>query len=92
MATIFYIRAGSKQGNITSSREMSVADLINLYGSNPSNYSYLKGADSPDISNKKVPALTGADPEHVIIKIESSEVSKDTFPEAGFYRVQNVNQ
>jgi len=90
MATVFYIRKGAKQGNVTSSREVAVADLINLYGSAPSSYSYLKGADSPDIGNKMEPAPPGSDAAHVIVRIESDEVNKDTFPEAGFYRVQNV--
>ena len=90
MATIFYIRESSKQGRITSSREVSVADLTNLYGSTPSNYTYMKGADSPDIKTGRGPEASDSDPTHVIVKIESSEVSEETFPEEGYYRVRDV--
>ena len=90
MATIFYIRKSSKQNNITSSRDVSVTDLLSLYGSAPSNYSYVKGANSPDINIGHGPAAPGSDPAHVIVRIESNEVTKDTFPAAGFYIVRDV--
>jgi hypothetical protein len=41
LATIFYIREDSQPDNILSSREVSVDDSINLYGSAPSNYKYM---------------------------------------------------
>jgi hypothetical protein len=90
MATIFYIRESSKQGKITSSREVSVEDLTSLYGSTPSNYTYMEGADSPDIKRGPGPAGSGSDPAYVIVKIESSEVREETFPEEGYYRVRDV--
>jgi hypothetical protein len=90
MATIFYIRESSKQGRITSSREVSVEDLTNLYGSTPSNYTYMKGADSPNIKTGQGPAASDSDPTHVIVKIERTEVSQKTFPEEGYYRVQDL--
>jgi len=90
MATIFYIRASSKQGNITSSREVSVADLINLYGAAPSNYQYMKGAESPAIKAGQGQSPADSDPTHVIVKIESNEAGKDPFPEQGFYGVNDV--
>ncbi len=47
MATIFYVRKVSQANSIASSREVSVEDIINLYGSEPANYLFMKGADSP---------------------------------------------
>ena len=90
MATIFYIRKGSKTARIASSRDVSVEDLLSLYGSAPSNYKYMKGADSPAISTGQGPATSGPDAEHVVVKIEGNEVNQDTFPEEGYYMV-NVN-
>jgi hypothetical protein len=90
MATIFYIRESSKQGRITSSREVCIVDLSSLYGSTPSNYIYMKDADSPEIITGQGPAASGSDPAHVIVKIESSEVRKETFPVEGYYKVRDV--
>jgi hypothetical protein len=90
MATIFYMRERSKPGNISSSREVSVADLISLYGSDPAKYQFMQGADSPDITTDQGPASAGPGPARIIVKIESHEVTKDTFPEEGFYRVRDL--
>jgi hypothetical protein len=90
MATIYYIREGSKPDNIASSRDVSVEDLISLYGSAPSNYKYMKGVNSPKINIGQGPATPDSDPSHVIAKIESNEVIKDTFPAEGFYIVKDV--
>jgi hypothetical protein len=65
MATVFYIREGSRQGNITSSREISVDDLKSLYGSAPSNYKYMKSADSPNIKIGQGAATSDSDAAHV---------------------------
>ena len=90
MATIFYIRKSSQPDNIASSREVSVDDLINLYGSAPSNYKYMKGAGSPYINIDQGPENAYSDPAHVVVKIEGNEVNQDTFPEEGFYIVRDV--
>ena len=87
MATVFYIRKGSKQDKIASSRDVSVADLLSLYGSAPSTYTFMKGADSPAVNTGQRPSSPDPDAEHVVVGIEAGEVNKDTFPEAGFYRV-----
>ncbi len=89
MATVFYIRESAKRGRVTSSRDVSVEDLMSLYGSASSSYTYMKGADSPDIKAGKSPAAD-ADPTHVIVRIEADEVRQDVFPAAGFYRVNNI--
>lgn len=89
MATVFYIRESAKRGRVTSSRDVSVEDLMSLYGSASSSYTYMKGADSPDIKTGKSPAAD-ADPAHVIVRIEADEVRQDVFPAAGFYRVNNI--
>ena len=91
MATVFYIRESAKRGSVTSSRDVSVEDLMSLYGSASSNYTYMKGADSPDIETGKIPATAAdADPAHVIVRIEADEVRKGVFPAAGFYRVNSI--
>jgi hypothetical protein len=90
MATIFYIREGAQPENIASSRDVSVDDLIKLYGSAPSNYKYMEGASSPYINIDQGPANAYADPAHVVVKIEGDEVNQDTFPEEGFYIVKDV--
>jgi len=91
MATVFYIREKAKQGTISSSREVSVEDLTSLYGPEPANYKYMKGADSPHIGIDQGNAGPGSDPaHHVVVKIERNEVSRDTFPEEGFYIVKDV--
>jgi hypothetical protein len=90
MATIFYIRKGSKPDKIASSRDVSVADLISLYGSAPSNYQYMKGVSTPDINIGQGPGTSDSDAAQVIAKIESNEVTEDTFPEEGFYIVKDV--
>jgi hypothetical protein len=90
MATIFYIRKGSKKDNIASSRDVSVEDLRSLYGSAPSTYQYMEGVSSPYINIDQEPASTSSDPDYVVVKIERNEVNQDTFPYEGFYRV-NVN-
>lgn len=86
MATIFYIRKGSKADKIASSRDVSVADLLSLYGSTPANYKHMKGADSPTVKGLR-PTTPGPDAEHVVVRIEGNEVNKDTFSEEGFYMV-----
>ncbi len=91
MATVYYVREGSQPDNIVSSREVSVEDLISLYGSAPSNYNYMKGADSPYYNRDQEPANPFSDPAHVVVKIEGDEVNQDTFPEKGFYTVSDVN-
>ena len=88
MATIFYVRKGSQTGKIASSRDMSVEDIINLYGPGPSNYTYMKGADSPDISAGKGQAEFCSDPAHAVVRIDRGETDQKTFPEAGFYIVK----
>lgn len=90
MATIYYVREGSQPGNIVSSREVSVKDVIHLYGSAPTNYNYMKGADSPYINIDMEPANPYSDPAHVVVKIEGDEVNQGTFPEEGFYTVSDV--
>ncbi len=90
MATIFHIREDSQPDNIASSREVSVGDLINLYGSAPSNYKYMKGASSPYINIDQGPAKPDSDPAHIVVRIEEDEVNQDTFPEEGFYAVSDV--
>ena len=90
MATVFYIRESAKRGSVTSSRDVSVEDLMSLYGSASSSYTYMKGADSPDIKTGMSPATADAGPAHVIVRIEVDEVRRDVFPAAGFYRVKNV--
>jgi len=87
MATVFYIRKGSQPDTIASSRDVSVEDLISLYGSGPSNYQYMKGVGSPYINIDQEPANTSSDPSYVVVKIEANEVNRDTFPEVGFYVV-----
>ena len=88
MATIYYIRERARQGSITSSREVSVADLINLYGSAAGNYEYLHDADSPDLNTDRVPVAAGPDPAYVMVRIDGEEAGGDTFPEPGYYRVR----
>ena len=90
MATIFYVREGSEQKHIVSNREIPVEDLIRLYGSTPTNYTFIKGADSPYIKLEEEPATPYSDPAHVVVKIEADEVNEDTFPEQGFYTVSDV--
>jgi hypothetical protein len=90
MATVFYIREDSQPDNIVSSREVSVDDLINLYGSAPSNYKYMKGAGSPYINIDQGSEYAYSDPAHIVVKIEGNEVNQDTFPKEGFYAVSDV--
>ena len=90
MATIYYVREGSQPDNIVSSREVSVEDLISLYGSAPTNYKYMKGADSPYTNIDEGPANPFSDPAHVVVKIGWDEVNRNTFPEEGFYAVSDV--
>ena len=87
MATVFYIRKGSKQDKIASSREVSVEDLLSLYGAAPSTYKHMKGADSPIIITGQGPAAPDPDAEHVVVRIDGNEAKKDTFPEECFYMV-----
>jgi hypothetical protein len=91
MATIYYIREGSGQGRINSSREVSVQDLLSLYGSSPADYEFLDGIDSPDIGPEQRPSVPGDNPAHVIAKIDNNEAGDDIFPKAGYYRVHGVN-
>lgn len=90
MATIFYVREGSEPDNIVSNREIPVEDLIRLYGSAPTNYTFIKGADSPHIKLEEEPKTPYSDPAHVVVKIEEDEVNQNTFPEQGFYTVSDV--
>ena len=90
MATIFYTREGAKPDNIASSRDVSVEDLISLYGSAPSNYYYMKGANSPYVNIDQEPANAYSDPAHVVVKIGGDEVNQDTFPKEGFYIVKDA--
>jgi len=90
MATIIYVRKGSKAYNTASSREVSVADVQNLYGSEPANYTYMKGADSQDVHADKGPANFFSDPAHVVVRIDQDEIIKDIFPAAGLYMVNEA--
>lgn len=90
MATIFYVRKGSKADRIASSREVSVEDVINLYGSEPANYMLMKGADSPTGNTGGGPAEFFSDPAHAVVKIDQAETDKETFPEDGFYIVKEA--
>ncbi len=90
MATIFYVRKGSKADRIASSREVSVGDVINLYGSEPANYMFMKGADSPTGNTGGGPAEFFSDPAHAVVKIDQAETDKETFPEDGFYIVKEA--
>ena len=90
MATVFYIRKGSKQDKIASSRDVSVEDLLSLYGSSPTTYKYMKGAESPAASEGRRPSTPDPDAEHVVIRIEANEINHDIFPQEGFYRVDVV--
>lgn len=90
MATIFYVRKGYQSETVASSRDVSVGDLINLYGSGPSSYQYMKGVRSPYINKDHEPENASSGPNHVVVKIEGNEVNQDTFPQEGFYLV-NVN-
>ena len=87
MATVFYIRKGSQPENIASSRDVSVEDLISLYGSGPSTYQFMEGVTSPYINIDHEPADAASAPDHVVVKIDGNEVNQDTFPEEGFYMV-----
>jgi hypothetical protein len=90
MATVFYIREDSQPDNIVSSREVSVDDLINLYGSAPSNYKYMKGAGSPYSNIDQGPENAYSNPSQVVVKIGGNEVNQDTFPKEGFYIVRDI--
>jgi hypothetical protein len=90
MATIIYVRKGPKEYNTASSREVSVADVLHLYGSEPSNYRYMKGADSPDLHADKGPAKFFSDHTHVVVKIDREEIDEDIFPKGGFYIVNEA--
>lgn len=90
MATIIYVRKSSQAYNTASSREVSVADVLNLYGAEPSSYVYMKGADSPDIPVDKGPAKFFSDPAHVVVKIDQNETNREIFPEDGFYIVKEA--
>ena len=90
MATVFYVRQGSKAEKIASSREVSVADIFNLYGPEPENYKYMKVAGAPDLTEVKGPAEFYSDPPRVVVKIEQYEINQDAFPEGGFYLVQEA--
>ena len=90
MATIYYVREGSQPDNVVSSREVSVEDLMSLYGSATTNYKYMRGANSPYVDIDQGPANPYSDPAHVVVKIEGDEINQDTFPEEGFYTVSDV--
>jgi hypothetical protein len=90
MATVFYIRKDSQPDNIVSSREVSVDDLINLYGSAPSNYKYMKGASSPYTKINQVPENAYSGLAHIVVKIEGNEFNQDTFPKVGFNIVKDI--
>ena len=92
MAIILYMRAGSKSDNIASSREVSVDDLVKLYGAEPSKYKYLEGVNSPpQINNDQGKAKSFLGPSYVVVKIDGVEVKKNIFPKEGFYLVRDVN-
>jgi len=88
MATVFYVRESAKSGNIASSREVSVADIIKLYGPEPAHYKYMKGAGSPDPGKNKGSDEFFSGGERIVVKIEPNEIEQDTFPLGGFYLVQ----
>lgn len=90
MATIFYVREGSEKDHIVSNREIAVEDLLRLYGSAPSNYTFIERADSPYIKLEEEPGTPYSDPAHVVVKIEPDEIDQDTFPRHGFYTVSDV--
>ncbi|KPK32815.1 MAG: hypothetical protein AMK70_10060 [Nitrospira bacterium SG8_35_1] len=90
MATVYYLRKGLQAEKIASSREVSVADIINLYGPEPSNYSFIKEADSPDLSKNKASADFYSGSTGVIVRIESDEINRDTFPQGGYYVVKEA--
>lgn len=90
MATIFYVRKGSQADRIASSREVSVEDVINLYGSEPANYMFMKGADSPTGNTGGGPGEFFSDPAHAVVKIDQTETDQETFPEEGFYVVKEA--
>jgi len=91
MATIIYVRKGPKAYNTASSREVSVADVLHLYGAEPSNYLYMEGADSPDLQADKGPIKFFSDPTHVVVKIDHEEIDQDIFTKGGFYIVNEAN-
>jgi hypothetical protein len=90
MATVFYIRKSLQTEKIASSREVSVADIINLYGPEPANYSFIKEADSPDLSKGKAPPDFYSGSTGVVVKIEPNEIIHDTFPKGGYYIVKEA--
>ena len=90
MATIFYVRKVSQANSIASSREVSVEDVINLYGSEPANYLFMEGADSPTGITGRGPAEFFSDPAHAVVKIDQTETNQETFPEDGFYIVKEA--
>ncbi len=90
MATIFYVRKVSQANSIASSREVSVENVINLYGSEPANYTFMKGADSPTGITGRGPAEFFSDPAHAVVKIDQTETNQETFPEDGFYIVKEA--
>lgn len=90
MATIIYVRKGAKAYDTASSREVSVADVQHLYGSEPSSYKFMKGADSPEIHADKGSAKFFSDPAHVVVKIDHGEIDQEIFPTAGFYIVNEA--
>jgi hypothetical protein len=90
MATIIYVRKGSKAYNTASSREVSVADVLHLYGSEPSRYTFMKETDSPDIHADRRSAKFFSDPAHVVVKIDPAEIDQDIFPRSGFYFVDEA--
>ena len=90
MATIIYVRKGPKAYNTASSREVAVSDVLHLYGAEPSRYTFMKEADSPDIHADKGSAKFFSDPAHVVVKIDPVEIDQDIFPRSGFYIVNEV--
>ncbi len=90
MAMVYYLRKGLQAEKIASSREVSVADIINLYGSEPSKYSFIKEADSPDLSKNKASADFYSGSTGVIVRIEPDEINQDTFPRGGYYVVKEA--
>jgi len=90
MATIYYIRKRSQQGSISSTREISVDDLVSLYGSAPGNYEYIKDVDSAAIAQGRGPAAQAGDPAQVVVRIEGEEAGRAPFSEQGFYRVRDA--
>lgn len=90
MATILFVREGSPPGNIASTKNVSVAEIIENFGDNPSKYVKKPYSDNPTINSESGPANPVASPQHIIVKISQEDVDTKTFSEAGCYLVKDV--